>query len=127
MADGEIGVAGGPVVPGEKRSCVRTASDDMGCCPTLPCPAAQRIEPGYASQITLATCRASTHKSKAAGGTDKVHEKDHTTQKPRIKIRQCGCAKRFFGSGSWFVTCYCHGRVGRRIGRVVRYSRRPAG
>ena len=124
MADGEIGVAGGR--PFRVKSDHASEAEEALWGVDLP----NRRSPsnwGRVSQITLATCRASTHKSKAAGGTDKVHEKDHTTQKPRIKIRPCGCAKRFFGSGSWFVTCYCHGRVGRRIGRVVRYSRRPAG
>jgi hypothetical protein len=76
MADGEIGVAGGPAVPGEKRSCVRSTRDGMGYSPTLP---SRAHKPGHASQITLATSRTARHKSKAAGGTDKVHEKDRTT------------------------------------------------
>ena len=123
MANGEIGVAGGR--PFRVKSDHASEAEEALWGIALPClPSAANWG---ASQITLATRSATRHKSKAAGGTDKVHEKDHTTQKPRIKIRQCGCAKRFFGSGSWFVTCYCHGRVGRRIGRVVRYSRRPAG
>jgi len=67
MANVEIGDAGEPAVPGEKRSCVRSKGDAMGYCPTL---TTQRIEPGHASQITLATCSATEHKSKAAGGTD---------------------------------------------------------
>jgi len=89
MANGEIGVAGGPAVPGEKRSCVRNKGDAMAYCPTLP---TERIEPGHASQITLATCSATEHKSKAPGGTDEVHEKDHTIQTRRNKIRQSGRA-----------------------------------
>ena len=43
MANGEIGVAGGPAVPGEKRSCVRSRGGAMGYCPTLP---AQRSKLG---------------------------------------------------------------------------------
>ena len=123
MANGEIGVAGGR--PFRVKSDHASEVEEALWGIALPClPSAANWG---ASQITLATRSATRHKSKAAGGTAKVHEKDHTTQTPRAKIRPCGCAKRFFGSGSWFVTCYCHGRVGRRIGRVVRYSRRPAG
>ena len=124
MANGEIGVAGGR--PFRVKSDHASEAEEALWGVDLP----NRRSPsnwGRVSQITLATCDATAHKSKAAGGTAKVHEKDHTTQTPRAKIRQNNRAKRSFVSWEWFVTRDRHGGLSRRLGRVIHHPERPAG
>ena len=123
MANGEIGVAGGR--PFRVKSDHASEAEEALWGIALPClPSAANWG---ASQITLATRSATRHKSKAAGGTAKVHEKDHTTQTPRAKIRQNNRAKRSFVSWEWFVTRDRHGGLSRRLGRVIHHPERPAG